>query len=67
MKKISNKKENLNQKVDKYIEEQCGGWKNKDVGYKKLRREVISGKIILSPAMKELFKTVEKIGRKTYN
>jgi len=62
MKKVPDK---LEKKLDKFVEEHCGGWEPKDESEKHIKylEDVVSGKIILAEDRKEFFKNMEKIRR----
>ena len=62
MKKVT---ANLEKKIDKFINEECGGWEPKDQSARRIQyiKDVVSGKIILSDSSKEAFKANQKSRR----
>lgn len=52
----------LEKRIDKYINEECGGWAPRRVvdRYGKWRNDILDGKIILDRIGKEDFKNIER-------
>ena len=61
MKKVPDE---LEKKLDKFVEEQCGGWEPKeDDRHIKYIENVVSGKIVLAENEKNFFKNMQKVRR----
>jgi hypothetical protein len=62
MKKFKKLSDDMEKKVDKFINEECGGWAPRKYvsRYDKYRKDVVDGKIILSLEDKEIFKSIER-------
>jgi hypothetical protein len=63
MKKFKKLSDEMEQKVDKFINEECGGWETKPSKYDVHREDILSGKMKLTEYEKQSFKAHERIRR----